>query len=895
MEPKDKTTILITGDIAMDYYLVKGDRSYYDSQEKDGSRTITKKGGAYLMYDFLSESMKWSESKTGGVKFGFNDDIFNELPERCKSYSLLSCNKSENDCVWKVSEMFGFGDLSGHYNYLKKHLNHSKSDILILDDAAMDFGDNINKQAWPLFIQKPEGKNDNVPSLIIYKMSGHTVKGELWENVSTNFSDKLITVISANDLRKKEVKISKGLSWEQTALDMVFELKNNRKIDHLLKSQYLIITLQSDGAILITRKSKTEYEYKLIFDPAHIEDDWEMNQPDTIIGKMSCFTAILASKLDLNKADKDYKIDEAIKAALTAVRVFHANGYVLTPHDINPPFTKIKEKLSEDNLEYSWAFIPPPTSDPSYLKSAWSILLDNYQETKKRANLFNVARRTAIYGPGEFKNIPHAHFGNLFTVDRYEIENFRNVINLINNYIKHDDGKKPLSIGLFGPPGSGKSFSAQQIAIACLGKDAPVLEFNLSQFSGPDELTGAFHQVRDVVIKKKTPLVFWDEFDSKHYEWLQYLLAPMQDGKFQEGQISHPIGKCIFVFAGGTSYTMDTFGPIKPLEIQKYQTKIKEEEWEYFYKAFYEKEVNNYDNDISNFIHKKGPDFKSRLHGYLNILGPNKRQVYNDIKREWEYEETDVCYPIRRALFLRSILKHYQDERLEMDWGLINAFIKVDNYAHGARSLEQLIIQLKRNSEGKALLRSYLPSYAMLSIHVDHNKFTEILHDDIDFLQNSDQIAPFIHAVWMTSLGTRHVPYRKDFQFLPIFIKESNYEAAKRIPTVMAEAGLVVVAGDDHERVKKRELYLELLEETLPGNKKSRKELMAEKEHELWMKFYHDHGWKKDKKRNDFKKVHDCLVDYADLSEDDKNKDREQVTRYFDFLESAGFGIAIEK
>ena len=56
--------------------------------------------------------------------------------------------------------------------------------------------------------------------------------------------------------------------------------------------------------------------------------------------------------------------------------------------------------------------------------------------------------------------------------------------------------------------------------------------------------------VRDEVLRGNTPVVFWDEFDSREYHWLQYLLAPMQDGKFQDGQINHPIGKSVFIFAG---------------------------------------------------------------------------------------------------------------------------------------------------------------------------------------------------------------------------------------------------------------------------------------------------------------------------------------------------------
>lgn len=87
------------------------------------------------------------------------------------------------------------------------------------------------------------------------------------------------------------------------------------------------------------------------------------------------------------------------------------------------------------------------------------------------------------------------------------------------------------------------------------------LEFNLSQFANADDLIGAFHQIRDKVLQCRLPVVFFDEFDSQSYRWLQFLLAPMQDGKFQEGQVTHPIGKCVFIFAGGTSWTYETFGP----------------------------------------------------------------------------------------------------------------------------------------------------------------------------------------------------------------------------------------------------------------------------------------------------------------------------------------------
>ena len=72
------------------------------------------------------------------------------------------------------------------------------------------------------------------------------------------------------------------------------------------------------------------------------------------------------------------------------------------------------------------------------------------------------------------------------------------------------------------------------------------MEFNLSQFRDPVELTVAFHKIRDAVLKGKIPLAFFDEFDANldvRFGWLKYFLAPMQDGEFRDGEVMHPLGK----------------------------------------------------------------------------------------------------------------------------------------------------------------------------------------------------------------------------------------------------------------------------------------------------------------------------------------------------------------
>ncbi len=137
-------------------------------------------------------------------------------------------------------------------------------------------------------------------------------------------------------------------------------------------------------------------------------------------------------------------------------------------------------------------------------------------------------------------------------------------------------------------------------------------------------MISALHQVRDIGLSGKIPLVFWDEFDTtlngKPLGWLRYFLAPMQDGKFQEGQLNHPIGRAIFVFAGGTASSMAEFDK----------------------------------GEADEFKSAKGPDFVSRLKGYINVLGPNPVKGAGD-----------PYFIIRRAILLRSSLKRSNPQLFE--------------------------------------------------------------------------------------------------------------------------------------------------------------------------------------------------------------------------------------
>ncbi len=205
--------------------------------------------------------------------------------------------------------------------------------------------------------------------------------------------------------------------------------------------------------------------------------------------------------------------------------------------------------------------------------------------------------------------------------------------------------------------------------------------------NSPDDLIGALHQVRDEALRGKIPLVFWDEFDTSlagtPLGWLRYFLAPMQDGSFLEGQVTHPIGRAIFVFAGGTCERMEEFGK-KLSEDPKENEKI--------------------------FRAVKGPDFKSRLKGFINILGPNPQKgVY------------DPYFIIRRAILLNSLLRRLTPQfftpALQMDDLLLDAFLEISTFLHGVRSMES-IISMSQLSGKTRFERSCLPPVSQLNLHV---------------------------------------------------------------------------------------------------------------------------------------------------------------------------------
>jgi hypothetical protein len=896
-------TILVTGDHGIDYDIYL--HTDQDNPPIGTPPTIIRAsdGGAGIMYGVLTAAARANKDGASAFDVAFVPARRPDAPPTAAIWAPFELGSlgvtpgDQKSRVWRTRRSINLGPVSDPSILPMpaplapdpgSEVSYS-SDILAIEDGGSGFRVTVPKA----LLEFLEGSAGALPQWILLKTCAPVGHGMLWWALAgrAEVADRTIVVASVYDLRQADVRVSKGISWERTAEDLARELMNSPALAGLRQVRHVIVTFYGEGALWMERAAEpgAPPRIRLMFDPACMEEEWarKVAVAGNAYGFHSVFAATVAARLAIGAAPGDPSpLATGIARGLLAMRALRALGH--------GPVKKACPGLPAEELgglaaaptvrafaeqaggRIQWArlgtFGETDVPVPGAATSNWRML-----EATDRGlcgmPLYGKARRVALLGTAALDNVPYARFGRLFTADRDEIEALRNLKRLMEAYAEAEGETKPLSLAVFGPPGAGKSFGIKQIADSVIDeKRRAVVEFNLSQFDDPDDLIGAFHQVRDKVLDGKLPLVFWDEFDAQDYRWLQFLLAPMQDGRFQEGQITHPIGRSVFVFAGATSYTCEDFGPpdrpASDSATDREQHRLA----------------------VTRFRLKKGPDFKSRLHGFLNVLGPNPRQRFTGTA--WEDDPSDVCFPVRRALLLRSLLGLMTDassgKRLEMDPGLVAALLEVGRYRHGSRSFEKIADALKRGG-GLGFHRSALPSDEVLAMNVEPlAEFKRLLDHSAVIQPYALLLAAAIHARWLqTAAPENH--FTKVFENLPAETKGDNVAAALRIPDILGLAGLELVPGDDpRPPVGSVDLILQ-----------SHLETLAEEEHRGWMEVRLQNGWRPCDRVTDpmarraqrEARLNDCLVPYVQLPHDEQEKDRGAILWYPKAAALVGFKI----
>jgi hypothetical protein len=448
-----------------------------------------------------------------------------------------------------------------------------------------------------------------------------------------------------------------------------------------------------------------------VFDHTGQEGDFERAFPGSISGYNTCVMGALAAAWAAEPARLDWR--KAVLEGVGLARYLHFGGYAVVGKPEHPHLHLPSEALAEQLAAPRGPELATPVearvwdlglfvdrrgvARDANAAGSWAILKEVLLEGSGREGAAGSASGTGVTGCAReivrrgptqtLKGIPVETVGDWRSADRREIEGVRSVGNAMQEYLQLGHPETPMAVAVFGPPGSGKSFAIKEIAKGLgLPRDAQ-LTFNLSQFASPEQLAGAFHQIRDLHLKGKTPLVFWDEFDSvcerRPLGWLKHFLAPLQDGVFGDRGLSHPVGGGIYVFAGGTCRSFAAF-----CESSSQQNR-----------------------------EAKKPDFISRLRAYIDIKGPNGDPNLVE----------DELYTVRRAFLLHTFLGRHASQlarrgKYQLEPGVLDAFLRTTAYCHGVRSLESIVRMSVLRGKRKYEL-SALPPEHLLAMHVDARDF----------------------------------------------------------------------------------------------------------------------------------------------------------------------------
>jgi len=673
----------VIGDASVDWFLALGETTGPDAVsasylwESIAAPMLSPiAGGSALVDDIVRKALQLRIGDQGSVVGGslpdqaLKDPNWPELVRTYSVWKLVNRRIGSTDRVWRMERFLGWHPPDSVVEQPDSNWTDRRKACLYIEDANLHF--RSHAASWQEAL-------DAGADHIVVRQTGNLGNGELWDEAIRLHADRLTLVCAVGDLRREGAPIGKPLSWERTAQDVVSGIQNRPE---LAAARRVVVLLAMSGAVIVERDGPS----LVLFDPFNQEGDWERNRPGIGFGAGSCTLASLVTEFTCNPDNPD--LGAAAQMGLMSARGMFDGGYEASRGTqgwrLEFPADRVAGLIAGGEAAEN-----PFQVAEIQNRMGWRLF-----ETAFAGSFRDAAHHIALQGErAAGQEIPIERMGGWSSVDRIEIESMRSVRNIIAEYLATSRKGRPLNLAVFGPPGSGKSFAIKQMAkeLTTGGARISILEFNMSQFRNVDELPAALQRVRDHAVQETLPLVFWDEFDcalSGHeLGWLVSFLAPMQDGIFIEAGNPRPIGPAIFVFAGGTHATMDSFRR-RALELPS----------------------------------TKATDFLSRLRGYVNILGPNPDGP------------TDQTFPLRRAMLLRAILSGrsphiFSRENLRIDPGILNAFLDAPKYLHGSRSMES-IVEMSALHGALRYERSSLPAIHQIALHVDAEAFMNLVEQE---------------------------------------------------------------------------------------------------------------------------------------------------------------------
>lgn len=727
-------------------------------------------------------------------------------------------------------------------------------DVLVLEDDGL--GSRLSASQLPMALLSGKG-----PGAIVWRTGAPLFESAFAEQLRAGFADRLTMVIPADALRARRAVIARALSWDRAVEDTVREFESGVSVRDLANLKRVVVTFGLSGAAVFSFGRLERF----IFDPETLEGGWELSRPGWMPEQGD---VVAASMVRHELQPASYPLCLALFRALAASRARVDTGggppsgfdLSLMEHAVASAFQPAEGSPAPTHTFF--ASVPHHLLDDPAFKSQPDHHSDLLRDVTGAGYEFVLARAADVVFRGPAAALapaPRAKYAKYFTADREETERINAVRNAISEYRRNSNDTRPLSLAVFGPPGSGKSFAIKQLAAEMFAGRALVLEFNLSQFESAADLHTAFHRVRDGSVKGQTPLVFWDEFDSGGLRWLKEFLAPMQDAEFRSQGLSFPFGKAIFVFAGGTAHSFEEFDRTGAAGASG-----------------------------ESFRAVKGPDFVSRLRGYVNIKGPNPTGGDKVL---------DVAHLIRRAIIFRSCLERLFPQLIGADGvaavaaGVVNAFLRVDAFIHGARSLESLV-SMSSLADARFFGVADLPSADLIRLHATPDFLDHARAGDWE-ASLIEALACDLHESWRREREgegwrygaerdekTRAHPLLRPYGELPEGDKELSRVTARMTAAKLASLGLCAVARSSVSAGEPRSLTV------------AEMETMMRVEHDIWLRERLLRGYEYAASSDDRLGLHRDILPFDQVPPEDRELDRALVESLVSTLWRLGYVLA---
>ncbi len=858
--------IVVVGDVAIDWvnYPVSAEEQGDNWRLYDAHHYHALRGGALLQAKFIREVCAHDGLKVEVVSHRSPTRITVVPPSEVIHSNVTLANfptgEDRKNSKLRVNRFLGYMGPSGKDQpspqLAELDGDPSGAEIIVVDDAGNGFRN--RPDSWPI---SPEVMRK---STVVYKVSRPLAEGALWRELLQNAPSNLVVLVNAADIRTVAgVSVSRSLSWERTAKELLHEMRRCPTCLDLQRCPNLIVLFGHEGAILY--KGGAEPRATLIFDPGTLEGDCASDTNGGMMGERSLLAASVVAGLAGQGLDR---LGEGVRTGLQRARNLLLTGFRLDPDGVSYPLPDVLATEGSPVYVCSEVDRVQKLNDPD--PSFWRLLDSETADCRPLVaeELVQVGKAPALAG------VPTIKFGGFVTRDRLEIEHISAIRELIVEYLENEHPEHPLCFAVFGPPGSGKSFAVKQIVKGLKGRGGlaeKARTFNVSQFTCRRDLIAAFHEARDIRLGGQVPFVFFDEFDAaldgNKLAWLSSFLAPMQDGLFKDGETAHPIGKAVFAFAGGTRHTFEKFQKNESGDGSSAIAK-----------------------DAPNFDEVKGPDFVSRLRGFIDVMGPNRQRktMLSKASPAADTVDDDDAFVIRRANLLRVLLKKdptcrglfRPSGRLEIHAGVLRALLHVRNYRHGSRSMEA-ILEMSRLVGKDVFDQSCLPAKEQLDLHVEADEFLwlckrerflsllrwrDLKDPERPYRQvEYDIVQPLARAIHGDYQGLREAEKKQSdtvvpFEKLPPDKVASNIDAAEHVPTKLRSIRCSLRSIPEGQQVP----LMDFDRDIGPGTV----ELLAEMEHERWNAEQALQGWRyAEGKKNAEKRTTPYMLPYAVLKQ----------------------------